>query len=72
MDTYEFEAESWSLSVDPAYAKEQKKEVVKRQDVLYGKKSYMPTVAHPFLLFFPFSFFQIFLPGSLGSIADAP
>ncbi|XP_016072925.1 PREDICTED: rho guanine nucleotide exchange factor 18 isoform X3 [Miniopterus natalensis] len=34
-DAHGFEAESWSLSVDPAYAKEQKKEVVKRQDVLY-------------------------------------
>ncbi|KAK1342337.1 hypothetical protein QTO34_015099 [Cnephaeus nilssonii] len=34
-DAHEFEAESWSLSVDPAYAKEQKKEVAKRQDVIY-------------------------------------
>lgn len=37
-DAREFEAESWSLSVDAAYAKKQKREVVKRQDVLYGKK----------------------------------
>ncbi|XP_054982071.1 rho guanine nucleotide exchange factor 18 isoform X1 [Sorex araneus] len=42
-DTHEFEAESWSLSVDPAYAKKQKKEVVKRQDVLY---ELMQTEAH--------------------------
>ncbi|XP_030663632.1 rho guanine nucleotide exchange factor 18 isoform X2 [Nomascus leucogenys] len=34
-DGHEFEAESWSLAVDPAYAKKQKREVVKRQDVLY-------------------------------------
>ncbi|XP_045845580.1 rho guanine nucleotide exchange factor 18 isoform X3 [Meles meles] len=34
-DARDFEAESWSLSVDAAYAKTQKKEVVKRQDVLY-------------------------------------
>ncbi|XP_062968273.1 rho guanine nucleotide exchange factor 18 isoform X2 [Cynocephalus volans] len=34
-DAHEFEAESWSLAVDLAYAKKQKKEVVKRQDVLY-------------------------------------
>ncbi|XP_045686134.1 rho guanine nucleotide exchange factor 18 isoform X1 [Phyllostomus hastatus] len=34
-DSREFEAESWSLSVEPSYAKEQKKEVVKRQDVIY-------------------------------------
>ena len=37
-DAREFEAESWSLSVDAAYAKKQKREVVKRQDVLYGEK----------------------------------
>ncbi|XP_055969126.1 rho guanine nucleotide exchange factor 18 isoform X2 [Sorex fumeus] len=42
-DTHEFEAESWSLSVEPAYAKKQKKEVVKRQDVLY---ELMQTEAH--------------------------
>ncbi|XP_033055073.1 rho guanine nucleotide exchange factor 18 isoform X4 [Trachypithecus francoisi] len=34
-DGHEFEAESWSLAVDPAYARKQKKEVMKRQDVLY-------------------------------------
>ncbi|XP_039107498.1 rho guanine nucleotide exchange factor 18 isoform X2 [Hyaena hyaena] len=34
-DAREFEAESWSLSVDAAFAKKQKREVVKRQDVLY-------------------------------------
>ncbi|XP_052023757.1 rho guanine nucleotide exchange factor 18 isoform X2 [Apodemus sylvaticus] len=42
-DAHEFEAESWSLSVDLAYAKKQKKEVVKRQDVLY---ELMQTEAH--------------------------
>ncbi|KAM9688221.1 rho guanine nucleotide exchange factor 18 isoform 1-T1 [Trichechus inunguis] len=34
-DAHEFEAESWSLSVDLAYVRKQKREVVKRQDVLY-------------------------------------
>ncbi|KAM6216745.1 rho guanine nucleotide exchange factor 18 [Rhynchocyon petersi] len=34
-DAHDLEAESWSLSVDPAYMKTQKREVVKRQDVLY-------------------------------------
>ncbi|XP_064136524.1 rho guanine nucleotide exchange factor 18 isoform X1 [Loxodonta africana] len=34
-DAHEFEAESWSLSVDLAYMKKQKREVVKRQDVVY-------------------------------------
>ncbi|XP_006902738.1 PREDICTED: rho guanine nucleotide exchange factor 18 [Elephantulus edwardii] len=34
-DAHELEAESWSLSVDPVYMKAQKREVVKRQDVIY-------------------------------------
>ncbi|KAM9099378.1 rho guanine nucleotide exchange factor 18 isoform 1-T1 [Sarcophilus harrisii] len=34
-DGQEFEAESWSLSVELPYAKKQKKEVLKRQDVIY-------------------------------------
>uniref|UniRef100_A0A2K6F6W2 Rho/Rac guanine nucleotide exchange factor 18 n=1 Tax=Propithecus coquereli TaxID=379532 RepID=A0A2K6F6W2_PROCO len=42
-DGHEFEAESWSLAVDSAYAKKQKREVVKRQDVLY---ELMQTEAH--------------------------
>ncbi|KAB0357433.1 hypothetical protein FD754_001589 [Muntiacus muntjak] len=42
-DAREFEAESWSLSVDPEYVKKQKREVVKRQDVLY---ELMQTEAH--------------------------
>ncbi|XP_058513876.1 rho guanine nucleotide exchange factor 18 [Ochotona princeps] len=43
LDTREFEAESWSLAVEPAYAKKQKREVVKRQDVVY---ELMQTEAH--------------------------
>ncbi|XP_049645370.1 rho guanine nucleotide exchange factor 18 [Suncus etruscus] len=43
LDTHEFEAESWSLAVESAYVKKQKKEVVKRQDVLY---ELMQTEAH--------------------------
>ncbi|XP_059847272.1 rho guanine nucleotide exchange factor 18 isoform X1 [Hypanus sabinus] len=35
VDSQEFEAESWSLAVDQAYAKKQSKEVIKRQDVIY-------------------------------------
>ncbi|XP_021100850.1 rho guanine nucleotide exchange factor 18 isoform X2 [Heterocephalus glaber] len=42
-DAHEFEAESWSLAVDLAYARKQKREVVKRQDVLY---ELMQTEAH--------------------------
>lgn len=36
-DAHEFEAESWSLAVEQPYAKRQKKDVIKRQDVIYGK-----------------------------------
>ncbi|XP_039714136.1 rho guanine nucleotide exchange factor 18 isoform X1 [Pteropus medius] len=42
-DAHEFEAESWSLCVEPAYAKRHKREAVKRQDVLY---ELMQTEAH--------------------------
>ncbi|KFP38184.1 Rho guanine nucleotide exchange factor 18, partial [Chlamydotis macqueenii] len=34
-DAHEFEAESWSVAVEQSYAKRQKKEVIKRQDVIY-------------------------------------
>uniref|UniRef100_H3AFI9 Rho/Rac guanine nucleotide exchange factor 18 n=1 Tax=Latimeria chalumnae TaxID=7897 RepID=H3AFI9_LATCH len=35
IDGQEFEADSWSIAVDQVYAKKHKKEVVKRQDVIY-------------------------------------
>ncbi|NWT21278.1 ARHGI factor, partial [Vireo altiloquus] len=34
-DAHEFEAESWSVAVEQPYAKRQRKEVIKRQDVIY-------------------------------------
>ncbi|NWZ26768.1 ARHGI factor, partial [Asarcornis scutulata] len=34
-DAHEFEAESWSVAVEQSYAKRQRKEVIKRQDVIY-------------------------------------
>ncbi|XP_074156491.1 rho guanine nucleotide exchange factor 18 isoform X3 [Sminthopsis crassicaudata] len=42
-DGQEFEAESWSLSVELPYAKKQKKQVLKRQDVIY---EFMQTEVH--------------------------
>lgn len=36
-DAREFEAESWSVAVEQSYARKQRKEVIKRQDVIYGK-----------------------------------
>uniref|UniRef100_A0A673VEG0 Rho guanine nucleotide exchange factor 18 n=1 Tax=Suricata suricatta TaxID=37032 RepID=A0A673VEG0_SURSU len=49
-DARDFEAESWSLSVDAAFAKKQRREVAKRQDVLYGEKSRTVTPTFRFLL----------------------
>ncbi|XP_029430756.1 rho guanine nucleotide exchange factor 28 isoform X2 [Rhinatrema bivittatum] len=34
-DALEFEADSWSLNVDPAFCNKQEKDVVKRQDVIF-------------------------------------
>ncbi|NXS32934.1 ARHGI factor, partial [Pomatostomus ruficeps] len=34
-DAHELEAESWSVAVEQPYAKRQKKDVIKRQDVIY-------------------------------------
>lgn len=36
-DAEEFEAESWSLAVDPMFCSKQEKDVVKRQDVIFGQ-----------------------------------
>lgn len=36
-DAQEFEAESWSLVVDPSFCSRQEKGVIKRQDVIFGK-----------------------------------
>ncbi|KAM6303455.1 rho guanine nucleotide exchange factor 28 isoform 2-T2 [Podargus strigoides] len=35
MDAQEFEAESWSLVVDPVFCSKQEKDVIKRQDVIF-------------------------------------
>lgn len=42
-DAQDFEVESWSLAVDQIYAKQYKKEVVKRQDIIY---EFMQTEMH--------------------------
>ena len=36
-DAQEFEAESWSLVVDPSFCSQQEKDVIQRQDVIFGK-----------------------------------
>lgn len=36
-DAQELEAESWSLVVDPSFCSKQEKDVIKRQDVIFGK-----------------------------------
>jgi len=37
-DAQELEAESWSLVVDPSFCSKQEKDVIKRQDVIFGKR----------------------------------
>ena len=39
-DAQDLEAESWSLSVDQQCVKKHSKEMVKRQDVIYGEFGY--------------------------------
>lgn len=36
-EAQEFEAESWRLVVDPAFCSKQEKDVIKRQDVIFGQ-----------------------------------
>lgn len=36
-DALDYEAESWSLTVEHKFCKKQDKRVVKRQDVIYGE-----------------------------------
>lgn len=70
-DAHEFEAESWSLSVDLAYAKKQKKEVVKRQDVLYGKvPDAGPPAALSVTLLFPFFWLHVEARLQLGRVSS--
>lgn len=33
----DFEADSWSLAVDASYLQTHRKDIIKRQDVIYGK-----------------------------------
>lgn len=36
-DERDFAADSWSLAVDSSFLQQQKKEVMKQQDVIYGE-----------------------------------
>ena len=36
----DFEPDSWSTAVDSTYLQTHRKDVIKRQDVIYGKKDY--------------------------------
>lgn len=38
MDAVDYEAESWSLTVEHRFCKKQDKRAVKRQDVIYGEQ----------------------------------
>lgn len=40
-DGKDFEADSWSMAVDSSYLQSQRKDVIKRQDVIYGETSFI-------------------------------
>lgn len=42
-DAQDLEAESWSLAVDQEHIKKLCKETVKRQDVIYGERTRLPS-----------------------------
>lgn len=48
-DAVDYEAESWSLTVEHKFCKKQDKRAVKRQDVIYGElcKSHHNVSLHP-------------------------
>lgn len=41
-DERDFAADSWSLAVDSSFLQQQKKEVMKQQDVIYGEPRRLP------------------------------
>lgn len=47
-DSVDFEAESWSLTVEHKFSKKQDKRVAKRQDVIYGTASSVSVTTHSF------------------------
>lgn len=49
-DALDYEAESWSLTVEHTFCKKQDKRVVKRQDVIYGEKTLLSYVMKPAVL----------------------
>lgn len=51
-DSVEYEAESWSLTVEHKFCKKQDKRAVKRQDVIYGKQMLLLWKASPGMLYF--------------------
>lgn len=45
----DFEADSWSRAVDPSYLQTHRKDVIKRQDVIYGENTSLPHYFSHFL-----------------------
>jgi len=63
-DIKELEADSWSFTVDKKFLKPLKKDVIKRQDVIYGKNNSRPytfksSKYSPFNLIFPLSISEL-------------
>lgn len=43
----DFKADSWSMAVDSSYLQTHRKNVIKRQDVIYGDRSILLPQQHP-------------------------
>lgn len=46
----DFEADSWSMAVDSGYLQTHRKDIIKRQDVIYGESSDMYLNLFPFVV----------------------
>ena len=44
----DFEADSWSMAVDTSYLQAHRKDVIKRQDVIYGESHASPSASRRF------------------------
>lgn len=61
-DEKEFEADSWSLAVDNNYLQQHKKDVMKRQDVIYGEHWELGRMAYSTLTVIWGSVYPVFSP----------
>lgn len=66
----DFEADSWSMAVESSYLQTHRKDVIKRQDVIYGK-SYLWHLFHQCLCVLIHHLFLMCDPGPLEQKGDS-